>query len=107
MSEPEPLGSLAAFGPDWAGCRIEADELIVSNGERYRISELEHLRWELNALRTLNRALQRDVDKSGKKDAVVFDHEELKKIREVLRVLDWKLPGASMQELPGRRTRRA
>lgn len=97
MSEPEPLGSLAAFGSDWAGVRILGDKLILNNGEEYSLAELETLRWERNSWRSIAQATQRDLEKTGMQGAVVFPIEELNRIREALRLLDARLPGISMQ----------
>lgn len=91
---PKPLD---AFG--WQGCHIKDDNLVLDNGETYTLRELHYLRWELNSWRRIAHALQRDLDKTGMENAVVFDPDELRQIRAILKLLNGKLPGLRMQDV--------
>ena len=82
----------------WEGCFIEGDTLVVANGEKYTAHELQFIRWELNMWRNSSRYHSRELKRSGKEGAVLFEVEELKRIRDAMKILDEKLPGYSIRK---------
>jgi hypothetical protein len=87
------------FGAQWGGFRIHGDALITDNGEAYTAAELRGLRWERNQWATLARQLQREIERAGTSGAVWFDETEWRLVRDVLRVLDARMPGVRL--VPG------
>lgn len=92
---------LDGYGTPWNGCRIDGEELILPNGEHYTAHELQFIRWDRDTWRRLAQALQRDLDRSGNANAVVFSLDELVSLRKAMRLLDDKLPGYKIQAVGG------
>lgn len=89
---------LGKLSPNWAGCRVRGEMLILDNDEEYTIHELRDFRRALNTWRRIALANDRALKISGKEDAVVFEMEELVMIRDVLMLLDNRLPGYGVQQ---------
>ncbi len=83
-------------GPSWAGFHIDGDTLTTDNGESYTARELRYLRWERNMYASSTRALQREIERAGTAGATWFSDEEWRLLRQALRVLDARLPGAAL-----------
>lgn len=103
---------LGLLNPAWMGCFLTDETLTLDNRETFSIQELRYIRWELNNWRRIAQANQRAAERSGDPDAVVFSLGELVHIREILKLLDCKLPGYSLRQavrdevLPRSRLRR-
>lgn len=89
---------LGIFNPNWTGCFLRGVNLITDNHESYTLHELRFIRCQLNNWRRIAQANQKDLAKFVNQHAVIFVPEELHRLRDVLRLLDEKLPGYSIHQ---------
>lgn len=80
-----------------SGLEIKEGKIITDNGEEYTLEELRYLRWQFHQYRRLSEVLSRDLKRSGREDSVVFALPEVRQIRNVLRLLNDKLPGYKLK----------
>jgi hypothetical protein len=87
MPKSRKIRSMDAFGLPWAGATIKGDTLTLANGEKYTVSELEHLRWERNSYAHLVRLMRQDTERLKTENATFFNSDELREIQKVVNLL--------------------
>lgn len=89
---------MGSFNPKWVGCRLNGDTIVTDNNQTYTLQELRFIRWELNNWRRIAETGKRDLEKFANTQAVIFQSEDIQRLRDVLKLLDEKLPGYSVYQ---------